>query len=204
MEDVWKYLHPHTVREILVQALLDAPMFGTRWRWNATRALAVQRRWFDKRVPPQLQRMASEDLVALVFPDQLACLENIVGEREVPEHPLVQQTIHDCLTEAMDIEELEGVIARIISKEVELVCKDLREPSPFSHEIINARPYAFLDPAPLEERRTRAIRVRHTLDPATAKDLGKLTAPPCGWCAKKRGPRPAMPMNSTMCFRNAG
>ncbi|MBK8340321.1 MAG: DEAD/DEAH box helicase [Flavobacteriales bacterium] len=174
MEDVWKYLQPHTVRESLVQALLDAPMFGTRWRWNATCALAVQRRWFDKRVPPQLQRMASEDLVALVFPDQLACLENIVGEREVPEHPLVQQTIHDCLTEAMDIEELEGVIARIISKEVELVCKDLREPSPFSHEIINAKPYAFLDPAPLEERRTRAIRVRHTLDPATAKDLGKL------------------------------
>ncbi len=174
MEDVWKYLHTNTVRDILVQALLDAPMFGTRWRWNATRALAVQRRWFDKRVPPPLQRMASEDLVALVFPDQLACLENIVGEREVPEHPLVQQTIHDCLNEAMDIVELEKVIARIINKEVELVCKDLREPSPFSHEIINAKPYAFLDPAPLEERRTRAIRVRHTLDPATAKDLGKL------------------------------
>ncbi|HEX2616103.1 MAG TPA: hypothetical protein VHL57_01110, partial [Flavobacteriales bacterium] len=174
MEDVWKYLHPNTVRDVLVQALLDAPMFGTRWRWNATRALAVQRRWFDKRVPPQLQRMQSEDLVALVFPDQLACLENIVGEREVPEHPLVQQTIHDCLTEAMDIEELEGVIRRIINRELELVCKDLREPSPFSHEIINARPYAFLDPAPLEERRTRAIRVRHALDPATAKDLGRL------------------------------
>jgi len=174
LDDVWKYLHPNTVRDILVQALLDAPMFGTRWRWNASRALAVQRRWFDKRVPPMLQRMQGEDLVALCFPDQLACLENIVGEREVPDHPMVQQTIHDCLTEAMDIEGLEEIISRITRGEVELVARDLREPSPFSHEIINAKPYAFLDPAPLEERRTRAIKTRHVLDPATAKDLGKL------------------------------
>ncbi|HEY0978417.1 MAG TPA: DEAD/DEAH box helicase [Flavobacteriales bacterium] len=176
LEDVWHYLHTNTVREILVQALLDAPMFGTRWRWNATRALAVQRRRFDKRVPPQLQRMQSEDLVALVFPDQLACLEHIVGDREVPDHALVQQTIHDCLTEAMDIDGLEEIVGRIINKEVELVVRDLREPSPFCHEIINARPYAFLDPAPAEERRTRAIRVRHTLDPETARDLGQLDA----------------------------
>lgn len=176
MEDVWHYLHTNTVREILVQALLDAPMFGTRWRWNATRALAVQRRRFDKRVPPQLQRMQSEDLVALVFPDQLACLEHIVGDREVPDHPLVQQTIHDCLTEAMDIAGLEEIVGRIINNELELVVRDLREPSPFCHEIINARPYAFLDPAPAEERRTRAIKVRHTLDPETARDLGQLDA----------------------------
>ncbi|MCB9166970.1 MAG: DEAD/DEAH box helicase [Flavobacteriales bacterium] len=174
IDDVWKYLHPNTVRDVLVQALLDAPMFGTRWRWNASRALAIQRRSFDKRVPPQIQRMQGEDLVALCFPDQLACLENIVGEREVPDHPMVQQTIHDCLTEAMDIEGLEEVIGRIVGGGMELIARDLREPSPFSHEIINARPYAFLDPAPLEERRTRAIRTRHALDPATAKDLGKL------------------------------
>ncbi len=174
LDDVWKYLHPNTVRDILVQALLDAPMFGTRWRWNASRALAVQRRWFDKRVPPMLQRMQGEDLVALCFPDQLACLENIVGEREVPDHPMIQQTIHDCLTEAMDIDGLEEVIARINKGEVELIARDLREPSPFCHEIISAKPYAFLDPAPLEERRTRAIKTRHVLDPSTAKDLGKL------------------------------
>lgn len=174
LDDVWKYLHPNTVRDILVQALLDAPMFGTRWRWNASRALAVQRRWFDKRVPPMLQRMQGEDLVALCFPDQLACLENIVGEREIPDHPMIQQTIHDCLTEAMDIEGLEEIITRISRGEVELIARDLREPSPFSHEIISAKPYAFLDPAPLEERRTRAIKTRHVLDPATAKDLGKL------------------------------
>ncbi len=176
LDEVWHYLHTNTVREILVQALLDAPMFGTRWRWNATRALAVQRRRFDKRVPPQLQRMQSEDLVALVFPDQLACLEHIVGDREVPDHPLVQQTIHDCLTEAMDITGLEEIVGRIINNELELVVRDLREPSPFCHEIINARPYAFLDPAPAEERRTRAIKVRHTLDPETARDLGRLDA----------------------------
>lgn len=174
LEDVWKYLNPKSVTDVLVQALLDAPMFGTRFRWNATRALAVQRRWFEKRVPPQLQRMQSEDLVALVFPDQLACFENIQGERVVPDHPLVKQTIHDCLTEAMDIEGLMEVLSKIRNGEVELLAMDLREPSPFAHGIIHARPYAFLDDAPLEERRTRAIRTRQVLDPATAKDLGKL------------------------------
>ena len=149
-------------------------MFEVRWRWNATRSLAIQRNRAGKRVPPQFQRMDAEDLVAHVFPDQIACQENITGQREVPDHPLVNQTIHDCLTEAMDIDELEQLIAAIEGKELTLVAKDLREPSPFAQEIINARPYAFLDDAPFEERRTNAIRNRRWADPAEAKDFSLL------------------------------
>src|SRR5690606_20999079 len=140
------------------QALLDAPMFEVRWRWNTSRALAVARNRNGKRIPPQFQRMAAEDFVAQVFPDQIACQENLSGPREVPNHPLVQQTIHDCLTEAMDLHELKQVIRAIETRSVQLVARDLREPSPFAQEIINAKPYAFLDDAPFEERRTLAIR----------------------------------------------
>lgn len=174
LDDVFKYLQSATVRDVLVQALLDAPMFEVRWRWNATRSLAIQRNRNGKRVPPQFQRMDAEDLVAHVFPDQIACAENITGRREVPEHPLINQTIHDCLTEAMDIDELTDLISDIEQDKLTLIAKDLREPSPFAQEIINARPYAFLDDAPFEERRTNAIRNRSWADPAEAKDYSLL------------------------------
>ncbi|SMO64491.1 DEAD/DEAH box helicase [Solitalea koreensis] len=174
LEEVFNYLNSKTVREILIQAMLDAPMFGIRWRWNASRALAVVRRRADRKVPAQLQRMQSEDLVAHVFPDQLACLENIAGDREVPDHPLVNQTIHDCLYEAMDIEGLETLLEKIKNNEIMLVARDLKEPSPLAHEILNARPYAFLDDAPLEERRTQAVKNRRWLSPAELIDIGKL------------------------------
>jgi len=172
--DVYHYLKSATVRDVLIQAMLDAPMFESRWRWNATRALAIQRNRSGKRVPPQFQRMQAEDLVAQVFPDQLACLENIAGNREIPDHPLVSQTVHDCLTEAMDIEELEKLIRDIEDNNLELIARDLREPSPFAQEIINARPYAFLDDAPFEERRTNAIRNRSWLDPAETDNFSTL------------------------------
>ena len=174
LDDVFHYLNTKTIRETLIQAMLDAPLFEVRWRWNATRALAIQRNNNGKRVPPQLQRMQAEDLVAQVFPDQIACFENIDGEREVPEHPLVDQTIHDCLTEAMDINELEELMGKIERNELELVAKDLREPSPFAQEIINARPYAFLDETEFAERRVNAIRNRSWLDPGEATDLSRL------------------------------
>ena len=174
LDSVFRYLNTKTLRETLVQAMLDAPMFEVRWRWNATRALAIQRSRGGDRVPPQIQRMQAEDLVAQVFPDQIACFENIEGEREVPDHPLVNQTIHDCLTEAMDIEELEDLIGKIERKELNLIAKDLREPSPFAQEIINARPYAFLDETEFAERRVNAIRNRSWLDPSEATDLSKL------------------------------
>ena len=143
---------------MLIQALLDAPMFEARWRWNATIALAVQRMRNGQKLPPQWQRNNAEDLVAVVFPDQLACLENIRGEREIPDHPLVNQTIADCLTETMDIDGLESLLKRIEADELEIRCLDLTGPSPLSAEIINARPYAFLDDGEAENRRTRAIR----------------------------------------------
>ncbi|MEQ8315683.1 MAG: DEAD/DEAH box helicase [Gammaproteobacteria bacterium] len=176
LDEVYRYLQSSTVRETLIQAMLDAPMFEVRWRWNATRSLAIQRNRNGKRVPPQFQRMDAEDLVAHVFPDQIACQENITGKRDVPPHPLVNQTVNDCLTEAMDIDELESLIGEIESDQLNLVAKDLREPSPFAQEIINARPYAFLDDAPFEERRTNAIRNRSWADPAEARDFSQLDA----------------------------
>jgi ATP-dependent Lhr-like helicase len=155
--DVAGYLKAETVREVLIQALLDAPMFELRWRWNATIALAVQRMRNGKKVPPQWQRNQAEDLVAVVFPDQIACFENIRGSREIPDHPLVRQTISDCLTETMDIDGLEALLDKIAAGDIEIHCLDLVGPSPLSREIINARPYAFLDDGEAENRRTRAI-----------------------------------------------
>lgn len=176
LQEVYAYLQSASVEDVLVQALLDAPMFEVRWRWNATRSLAIQRNRNGKRVPPQFQRMDAEDLVAHIFPDQIACFENIQGKREVPDHPLVQQTINDCLTEAMDYEGLHALLIAIESGELTLIARDLREPSPFAQEIINARPYAFLDDAPFEERRTNAIRNRSWLDPAETQSYSALDA----------------------------
>jgi ATP-dependent helicase Lhr and Lhr-like helicase len=193
LEEVFQYLRSSSVRHILIQALLDAPMFEVRWRWNATRALALQRNRNGKKVPPQLQRMAAEDLVALVFPDQKACFENIQGEREVPDHPLVRQTISDCLHEAMDIDGLEKLLADIEGGKLRLEARDLKEPSPLSQEIINARPYAFLDDAPLEERRTRAIQGRRYLDPADAGDLGRLELDAINTVRKEAWPQARSP-----------
>jgi len=176
LEDAFRFLHSNTVRGVLTQAVLDAPLFGVRWRWNAGRALAIPRQRGGRRVPAPLLRQQAEDLIAVVFPDQLACLENIVGEREVPDHPLVEQTLRDCLEEAMDIEGLEALLRRIEAGEVALVARDVVEPSPLAHEILKAQPYAFLDDAPLEERRTQAVSLRRWLDPETASDLGALDA----------------------------
>lgn len=176
LEEVFHYLNSKTVRGILVQALLDAPMFPVRWRWNAGRALALPRQRGGQRVPAPLHRMESENLLAAVFPDQLACLENIVGDREIPDHPLVRQTIDDCLTEAMDIDGLIAVLKKIETGQVRCLARDLPEPSPMAHEILNARPYAFLDNAPLEERRTQAVYTRRAGESSGTEGLGILDA----------------------------
>ena len=174
LEEVFQYLHTNTLKDVLIQALLDAPMFEIHWRWNASIALAILRRRSGQRVPPQIQRMQSEDLVALVFPDQLACLENIAGDREVPDHPLVRQTISDCLYEAMDLERLEGLIDDIRSNRKGLHAVNLREASPLASEILSSKPYTFIDDTPFEERRTLAISQRRWIDPSEAKELGTL------------------------------
>ena len=172
--DVARYLHSNSVRAVLVQAMLDAPMFTTRWRWVAGVALALPRFRSGKKVPPQFLRMQAEDLIAAVFPDQIACAENLVGEREVPDHPLTNQAISDCLHEAMDIDGLERLLARLEADDIRVVPCDLTEPSPLALEALNARPYAFLDDAPLEERRTQAVMARRWRDPESASDLGRL------------------------------
>ncbi len=176
LEEVFRYLNSKTVRDLLVQALLDAPMFAIRWRWNATRSLAVPRFRGGAKIAAPLQRMESENLLAAVFPDQLACLEHIVGDREIPNHPLVRQTIDDCLTEAMDIDGLEEVLRRIEQGEIRCIALDLPEPSPLASEILNARPYAFLDNAPLEERRTQAVYTRRASERNGGDGLGILDA----------------------------
>jgi ATP-dependent helicase Lhr and Lhr-like helicase len=172
--DVARYLHSNSVRAVLVQAMLDAPMFTTRWRWVAGVSLALPRFRAGKKVPPQFLRMQAEDLVAAVFPDQIACAENLVGEREVPDHPLTNQAISDCLHEAMNIDGLERLLSRIESGDIRVVPCDLTEPSPLALEALNAKPYAFLDDAPLEERRTQAVMARRWRDPESASDLGRL------------------------------
>ncbi|SPP63245.1 DEAD/DEAH box helicase [Nitrospira lenta] len=177
LESVFGYLHSKTVREVLIQAVLLAPMFATRWRWNASRSLALLRFSNGKKVPPQIQRMKSEDLLAAVFPDAIACQENLTGERaarQIPDHPLVNETIRDCLTEAMDLEGLTTVLQAIEAGTIRCVAVDTPVPSVFSYEILNANPYAFLDDAPLEERRARAVEMRQTLPPEMLGQVGAL------------------------------
>ncbi len=176
LDEVWRYLHSNSAEHILIQAVLDAPLFGVRWRWNAGVALALPRYTGGRKVAPQLQRMKSEDLIASVFPDQIACLENLAGEREIPAHPLVEQTLDDCLHEAMDSEGWLELLRRMERGEVRLIARDLPAPSPLAAEILSARPYTFLDDAPLEERRTQAVLNRRWSDPQSTDDLGALDA----------------------------
>lgn len=176
LESVFGYLHSNSVREVLIQAVLQAPMFMTRWRWNASRALALLRFSNGKKVPPQIQRMKAEDLLAAVFPDALACQDNMVGERtrQIPDHPLVNETVRDCLTDAMDLDGLTDVLRKIETGIIRCVAIDTPSPSVFSHEVLNANPYAFLDDAPLEERRARAVEMRRTLPADLAGHIGAL------------------------------
>ena len=174
LDEVTRYLHSASVRTVLTQALLDSPMFTTRWRWVIGVALALPRFRGGKKVPPQLARMGAEDMIGAVFPDQIACAENLPGEREIPDHPLVRQAIGDSLTEAMDVEGLERLLRGIESGAVRVIVRDLTQPSPLALEVLSARPYAYLDDAPLEERRTQAVMARRWISPQDAADLGRL------------------------------
>ena len=174
LADAARFLNSKTVRPLLVQALCAAPMFGVRWRWDAAIALALPRFRGGKKIPPQIARMNAEDLLASVFPDQVACAENLPGEIEIPDHPLVQQTIRDCLEDAMDIDAFEEVLRGMESGRIRVIARDLTQPSPMALEALNARPYAFLDDAPLEERRTQAVMARRWIDAASAADIGRL------------------------------
>jgi len=163
LEIAFEFVKSASVEQTLTQALLPAPMFAARWRWNATRALAVLRFSGGRKVPPQLLRMRADDLLAAVFPDQAACPENLTGPIRVPDHVLVRETIDNCLREAMDLDGLIDVLKAVENGSVRTVAIDTPEPSAFCHEILNANPYAYLDDAPLEERRARAVQLRRTL-----------------------------------------
>jgi ATP-dependent helicase Lhr and Lhr-like helicase len=172
--DVFHFLQADTVQPILEQAALDSPIFATRWRWDANRALALLRFQNGKKVPPQIQRMRSEDLLASVFPDAAACFENIEGDRKIPDHPLVGEVMKDVLTEAMDVEGLKSLLRGMASGEIRVIAVDTTVPSQFSHEILNANPYAYLDDAPLEERRARAVNMRRVLPESVLEEVGGL------------------------------
>jgi ATP-dependent Lhr-like helicase len=174
--EVFRYLNPKTVRETLEQAVLASPIFETRWRWTTTLALAVPRSRNGARLPAQIQRMIAEELLAAIFPDAAACQDNIQGARELPEHPLVDQAMRDCLEQAMDLPQLVDYLKRVFAGELNLVARDTPEPSVLCHEILNSAAYTFLDDAPLEERRTRAVYTRRATEARSADDLGALDA----------------------------
>ncbi len=173
LADVARFLQPGTVEQVLSQAVLDSPMFTARWRWNLNRSLAVLRFRGGRKNPLPIQRMESDDLMAAVFPALAACQENVTGPREIPDHPLVRQTLHDCLHEAMDLPGLVTLLEGMGSGRIDVVFRDSAEPSPLAHEILNGRPFTFLDDAPLEERRTRAVPLPRGL-PVHPRDLGRL------------------------------
>ncbi len=176
LEETFRYVPPAKVEKVLTQAVLQAPLFGIRWRWDASRSLALLRFSGGRKVPLPIQRMRSDDLLASVFPAQVMCQDNSPpGDVEVPDHPLVFETMRDCLNEAMDVDGLRAVLEEIERGEIEVLARDTTQPSVFSHQILNAAPYAFLDDAPLEERRSRAVALRRAL-PEDERDLGSLDA----------------------------
>ena len=199
---VARYLHSATVRDVLIQAMLDAPMFAARWRWIAGHLAGPATLSRRKKIAAPLQRMRADDLMAAVFPDQIACAENIVGAREIPDHPLVNQAVHDCLHEAMDVDGLEALLRGIESGAIEVVARDLPMPSPLALEILTARPYAYLDDAPLKSAaRRRSSRaagwMMHRPNASPAWTLRRSRA-----SARKPGPMPRRQTNcTTRCSR---
>jgi ATP-dependent Lhr-like helicase len=174
LADVFHFLHENTVKEVLQQAALLSPLLETRWRWDANRALALLRYWNGKKIPLQIQRTRSADLLASVFPDVAQCQENADGPIVVPDHPLLREVMKDIFQEALDLEGLKDVLRKIRSGEIKCIAVDTPVPSVFSHEILNSNPYAYLDDAPLEERRARAVEMRRTLPESVLQEVGAL------------------------------
>jgi ATP-dependent Lhr-like helicase len=174
LDSVFALVRRHTLADDLAQAALASPMFTNRWRWNAGRSLALLRYEGGRKVPMPLVRMRAEDLLAAVFPEQLGCAENMgAGPIPIPDHVLVNETIDNCLREAMDVDGLGVILDEIAAGTIATAAIDTVAPSPFSHEILNSNPYTFLDDAPLEERRARAVSLRQTM-PDLAGGLGAL------------------------------
>lgn len=189
LDEAFGWVNPANVEMSVHKSVFYIPLFPTRWRWNLTRALAVPRQRGGRRVPPFLQRLRADDLMAAVFPDQVGCQEHMDEPLSLPDHPLMQQTMHDCLFEAMDVAGLRSVLEKVEQGEIRYHARDTTEPSPMAHEIVSGRPYTFLDDAPLEERRTRAVRLRHGL-PESARDLAALDPAAISRVAEEAWPQP--------------
>ncbi len=174
LSDVFHFINDHTVTELLEQASLDSPIFRARWKWDAGRSLQLLRFQKGKKIPPQIQRTRSDDLLASVFPQVAACQENIQGDREIPNHPLIREVMKDVLGEAMDLEGLKQLLVGMRSGAVRCLAVDTTTPSQFAHELLNANPYAFLDDAPLEERRARAVAMRGAVPDSVLGEAGRL------------------------------
>src|ERR1700734_856004 len=174
LADVFEFLTEYTVKELLEQAALASPIFRARWRWDAGRSLQLLRFYNGKRIAPQVQRTRSDDLLASVFPQVAACQENIEGDIQIPQHPLIQEVMKDVLTEAMDLAGLIGLLAGIRTGAIRCLAVDSATPSAFAHELLNANPYAFLDDAPLEERRARAVSMRGMVPEKLLGEAGRL------------------------------
>ncbi|MGE0374261.1 MAG: DEAD/DEAH box helicase, partial [Planctomycetaceae bacterium] len=174
IESLFPMLRTDNVRNLLEQALLAVPLFHMRWRWNVTRALQVDRRRNGRKVAPALQRFRSEDLLTAVFPKLTGCQEEHTGDHQIPDHPLVRQTVDDCLQEALDLEGLTEILERVERGEITFVARDTREPSPFAYELLNANPYAFLDGGEIQERRARAVATRRSVSVESVQDLGRI------------------------------
>lgn len=203
LSDVPFFLSTQGIEDTLHQAVLPTPLFTARWRWNLNRSLAVLRFRGGKKNPPPIQRMESDDLMAAVFPQAAACQENVAGPIEIPDHVLVRQTLHDCLHEAMDVEGLKDLIARMRDGRCEILCVDTTEPSPLGHEILNGKPFTYLDDAPLEERRTRAVRTRRGL-PVEERDLTRLSADAIAKVREQATPEPRDPDELHDLLQGAG
>ncbi|HYG75002.1 MAG TPA: DEAD/DEAH box helicase [Planctomycetota bacterium] len=191
LHDVFHFLKPKKALDLLIQAMLEAPVFQTRWRWDACRSLALLRFTGGKKVPPPIMRMRSDDLMAAVFPHAAACPENLEGDREIPNHPLVREVIKDCLHEAMDSDGLLQLLTQIDEGKLTLVARDTTEPSTLAHEILTAKPYAFLDDAPLEERRTQAVIMRRGVNRDDAAAMGALDEGAIARVREEAWPEPA-------------
>ncbi|MBX3436414.1 MAG: hypothetical protein KF861_02915, partial [Planctomycetaceae bacterium] len=174
IESLFPMLRTDNVRNLLEQALLAVPLFPMRWRWNVTRALQVDRRKNGRKVAPALQRFRSEDLLTAVFPKLTGCQEEHTGDHVIPDHPLVRQTVDDCLQEALDLKGLQEILERVERGEITFVARDTREPSPFAYELLNANPYAFLDGGEIQERRARTALTRRSISIESVQDLGHL------------------------------
>lgn len=175
LQDVFKFLNPKFLKEVLIQAVLQSPFFGTRWRFVAMRSLALVKFRNGKKMPPNILRMLSDDLLASVFPDAAACQDNLGGrDISLPDHPLVNEAMSEIFLELLDEEGLCRVLEKIDKKIINIIAIDTPLPSVFSHEILNANPYAFLDDAPLEERRARAVEMRRMLPNSVLSEIGAL------------------------------